>query len=312
MENFEKIAGQEAGILSLNKQPFTNLDGELLMLPDKRRNHGLERLYTALENQLREVAVSRERPIERYRISVRICKKAMVKLKNYMSGYTFEDLNEEIHFFKVIKPQFYSQYIFFINVFNFLLQRPAGGETIQRDYIHTHLAELKTFFDHNRAFYSYYRSGMTQLDEVYYTRGGFGVHAELEDFEEDEQYSTSHDYKLSKIIANEKFQEYLNIELAKLQVGPEQLLQPFKPAQWTASQTDAVELIYALKATGAVNNGNIDIAELVGIFEYAFSIELKEYYHKYTDITRRKKEMAVFLVKLKEGLLRWINDKMGL
>jgi len=97
-----------------------------------------------------------------------------------------------------------------------------------------------------------------------------------------------------------------------LTADPETLILPFKPAQWTASQTDAVELIYALKASGSVNNGNIDISELVIIFEYAFSINLKEYYHKYTDITRRKKDIPIFLNKLKDGLLRWINDKMGL
>jgi hypothetical protein len=263
-----------------------------------------ERFYNALENQLAETKTPAD--------AIKVCKKAMTKLKNYVSSYAFESVAEEVNFFKEVKPQFYSKYIYFINVHNFQLQKPSGGERIQQDYIQMHLAELKTFFDHNRAFYSYYRSGMTQLDEIYYTRGGFDVHAELEDFEEDEQYSTSHDYKLSKLIANEKYQDYLNLELAKLQTDPELLLQPFKPAQWTASQTDAVELIYALKASGSVNNGNIDIAELVAIFEYAFSINLKEYYHKFTDITRRKKDMSVFLNKLKDGLLRWINDKMGL
>ena len=47
---------------------------------------------------------------------------------------------------------------------------------------------------------------MTALDTLYFTRGGFDVHIEIEDFEQYEQYSTSHDYKLSKIMANEKFQ----------------------------------------------------------------------------------------------------------
>ena len=79
--------------------------------------------------------------------------------------------------FKEIKPKFYSKYIYFINVHNYLLQKPTGGENIQQDYIHMRLAELKTFFDHNRAFCSYYRSRMTQMDEIYYTRSGFDVHA---------------------------------------------------------------------------------------------------------------------------------------
>jgi len=270
-----------------------------------------DRFLAALENQLAAISLNGEPLTQQYKASVRVCKKAMTKLKNYVSSYAFATAEEEIHFFKVVKPRFYSKYIYFINLFNFSMQKPIGSDDIQQAYIRMHLAELKTFFDHNRAFYAYYRSGMTQLDALYFTRGGFDVSAELEDFEEDEQYSTSHDYKLSKIIANEQFQEYLNLELLKLNTGSADLLQalPFTRVNWTASQTDAVELIYALKANGAVNSGNIDIAELVTLWEYVFQVELKEVYHKFTDITRRKKTVPVFLNKLADALLRCINDK---
>jgi hypothetical protein len=275
-----------------------------------------ERLYNALENELSEAKINSEKQIDQYRKSILISKKAMNKLKNFTSEYAFVE-NEEVIFFKEIKPRFYSKYIYFISVYNFLLQRPSGGENIQQDYIRMHLAELKTFFDHNRAFYSYYRSGMTQMDTIYYTRGGFDVYAELEDFEEDEQYSTSHDYKLSKIIANEKFQDYLNLELAR--IGNEDLVVlngqkifPFAHPQWTASQTDAVELIYSLKASCSVNNGNIEISELVAIFEFVFQIELNETYHKFLDIIRRKKEMFVFLNRLKNSFQNFVNDKLGI
>jgi hypothetical protein len=43
---------------------------------------------------------------------------------------------------------------------------------------------------------------------------------------------------------------------------------------WTAAKIDAVELIYALKVSGAINNGNIDIAELVTLFEIIFQLDL--------------------------------------
>lgn len=271
-----------------------------------------ERFYDALENQLAEITLTGEPLAEQYRASIKVCKKAMTKIKNYVSSYAFESIAEEVHFFKEVKPQFYSKYIYYINVYNFLTQKPTGSETIQYDYIQMHLAELKTFFDHNRSFYSYYRSGMTQMDESYYTRGGFDVHAELEDFEEDEQYSTSHDYKLSKLIANEKFQDYLSMEKLRLNADPTAVILPFKLANWTAAKIDAVELIYALKASGAVNNGNIDIAELVSIWEFVFQIELKDSYHVFKDITRRKKAVPVFMTKLADSLIRWVNDKLGL
>ena len=151
------------------------------------------------------------------------------------------------------------------------------------------------------------------MDAVYFTRGGFDVQMELEDFEEDELYSTSHDYKLSKIIANEHYQEYLNMELARLSAegGAEsENMLPFKRLHWTAGKTDAVELIYALKSSKSVNDGYVEISELVAVFEYVFQVELKSSYHKFTDITRRKKDVTVFLDKLKDALLRHIDEKI--
>jgi hypothetical protein len=263
-----------------------------------------DRFYEAMEHQLAGAKDHADR--------IRICKKAMNKLKSYMTTYGFESTEEEIHFFKNVKPRFYARYIYFVGLFNYNIQRPLGTEEIQRDYIRHQLDGIKRFFDQNRAFYQYYRAGMTQMDPTYFARGGFRVQAEIEDFEEDKQFSTSHDYKLSKLMANERYQEYLLAELARLNAEPAALIQPFKHPNWTAGQTDAIELIYALKASGSVNNGNIDIAELVTIFEYVFQMELKEYYHKFTDITRRKKDMAIFLNKLKDGLIRWVNDKMAL
>ncbi|MCD8739072.1 RteC domain-containing protein [Mucilaginibacter roseus] len=276
-----------------------------------------ERLLAAMEHQLAAVTLNGQTPTDQYRSSILICKKAMTKLKSYISSYSFESPAEEIHFFKEVKPLFYSKYIYFINVYNFLMQLPLGGEESLRSYISFQLTDLQRFFDSNKAFYQYYRSGSTKMDEVYFTRGGFDVQMELEDFEEDEQYSTSHDYKLSKIMANEKFQDYLKLEYAR--IGNEdayplngQEIFPFVHPNWTASQTDAIELIYSLKSSAAVNHGNIDINELVAIFEFIFQMEIHETYHKLLDITRRKKEMFIFLNRLRNSLENFINDKLSL
>jgi RteC protein len=273
-----------------------------------------ERFYTALDNQLNEVSINDQSFAEKYRTSIVLCRKAMAKLKNNVSGYSFENSEEEIHFFKTVKPQFYSKYIYFISVYNFIIQQPLGGDEILKEYINFQLIDLKRFFDHNQAFYQYYRSGSTQMDEVYYIRGGFDVQAELEDFEEDELYSTSHDYKLSKIIANEKFQDFLNLELSKINhhsdlINEEQIELPLT---WTSSKTDLVELIYALVALGVFNNGNSEIKSAVNFFQTVFHVDLGAYYHKYTDITRRKKERTSFLDKLKLAMLRRMDDKFGM
>ena len=277
-------------------------------------NNFVTRLDRALERELHLLNLSTG-SLSRQGEAVGICRKAMHKLKNFTLNHGFQNTCEEIWYFRQAKPLIYGKYIYHVHVYNYLVKRPPGSGEDRSAYIRNYLTDIRHFFEQNAMFYQYIRAGLTHLDEAYFTRlGSAGIAPEIEDFEANEHYATSHDYKLAKIMANEKLQRFLETEQAKLSAATtlSDDLIPFHRPAWTAGKTDAVELIYALKASGAVNNGNIDISELVSMWEYVFQVELKEYYHKYTDITRRKKDTPVFLNKLKDGLLRWINDKFSL
>lgn len=276
-----------------------------------------ERFAGALERQLSEIIKSNHALPQQYKAAVLTCKKAMRKVSRWLSATALASRETEMYYFKEVRPLFYSQYIYYVHLYNFSVHRPVGGAEIQEAYIRLHLTQIKQFFDHNRAFYAYYRTGGSQLDEAYFTRTGSELLTEPEDFEQDEQNGNGYCYKLSKIIAHERFERYLNVELAKLGIvtggAPDwPSLLPFKLPNWTAAKVDAVELIYALKAAGAVNSGNIEISELIRLFEFVFQVDLRESYHRFGDITMRKKETAVFLNKLKDGLLRCVDDKFKL
>jgi hypothetical protein len=71
----------------------------------------------------------------------------------------------------------------------------------------------------NFEFYHYYRSGSTHLDKFYFLRGGKHDIQLIPDsfyFERDTKFSTSHDFKVSKILANEMLTVYLNNKLLRL------------------------------------------------------------------------------------------------
>lgn len=74
-------------------------------------------------------------------------------------------------------------------------------------------------------------------------------------------------------MAHEQLIRYLENEIQKLQN------QEFKPElseinyTWTDSNIALVELIYALHSASFINNGKIDIKELVELFEKLFNIE---------------------------------------
>lgn len=265
------------------------------------------RLSYALETELYAVSLRPASECERLKDAIALCKKALGILKRFLTGYFFESLEEEIYFFKTVKPLFYSKYIYYINIYNFHIKKPVGSEQVLTEFITAHLADLKHFFDHNQSFYQYFRSDSSHLDTCYFTRGNFDVYAEIEDFQGDEIFSTSHDYKISKVIANEQFQEYLMMKCRE--INQDCTIKTDIPIVWTGSQSDLVELLYALVESESFNNGDVQIKTLVLYFQNVFQVDLKYYYHKYTDISNRKKKRTVFLDRLRNDLIKKMDSK---
>ncbi|MGV3685056.1 MAG: RteC domain-containing protein [Daejeonella sp.] len=266
-----------------------------------------DRLAFALETELYVITQKNLTECEKIKLAIALCKKALGILRKYLLNYFFGSLEEEIAFFKKIKPIFYSKYIYYISIYNYHIKLPTGSDEIVKAYISLQLEDLKHFFDRNQSFYQYYRSESNHLDSFYFTRGNLDVYSELDDFQGDELFSTSHDYKISKLIANEQFQQFL---IMKCKSFDGDFIQGQEsPVIWTGNQTDLVELLYALVESGCLNNGNIQIKSAILFFQSIFKVDLKYYYHKYTDITNRKKQRTVFLDKLKVGLEKKIDGK---
>ena len=73
--------------------------------------------------------------------------------------------------------------------------------------------------DNELEFYKYFRSGNNYLDYKYFLRGKFDVKLALSSyyFETDTNFSTSHDYKVAKILANDLIQLYLENKLIMIE-----------------------------------------------------------------------------------------------
>lgn len=100
-------------------------------------------------------------------------------------------------------------------------------------------------------------------------------------------------------------------EIEKLQ---NQELKPELPKTnytWTDSKIALVELIYALHSSRSINNGKVEIKELVELFEKLFNIDLEEYSRTFIDIRMRKTGRTKYLDNLKQSLLKRMEDADG-
>jgi hypothetical protein len=78
--------------------------------------------------------------------------------------------------------------------------------------------------------------------------------------------------------------------------------------KWTGFKIELVELAYALHSISCINNGNIDVKEIIEAFSKLFNIELDDFYRTYQDIRARKTERLKFLDKLKQSLQNRLDE----
>ncbi|CAG5083050.1 RteC domain-containing protein [Parvicella tangerina] len=219
---------------------------------------------------------------------------------------------EEINFFKNIKPLFVSRLIYHINVYNIETNRPNGSIKIKRKYLQLELNKLKNYFDENLEFYRYYRTGSNYLDHKYFVRGKQDIRLSLDAhvYELDPEFCTSHDFKISTILANDLLQVHLENELMKLDFNSairDTELVPKNMMRWTGSKVSLIELMYALHQSGSFNNGQTDIKSIAAYFEKIFDIELGNYYRTYLEL-RIRHNPTKFLNTLQDSLLRKMEE----
>ena len=206
------------------------------------------------------------------------------KLKEFVSNYSFESQSAEITFFKETKPQLFSILIYHRKIYNLEMRMPTGSHVDKKNYLEGMLARIKYFFDTNADFYQYYRSGSTHLDRYYFLRGKPDIQLILDCFyfERDSKFSTSFDFKVAKMIANERLTVYINNKLLNISNLERNIPDGFTLAKtrltWTAKKAELVELIYAWDSAGCFNNGNTNIKELAEYIETVFNINLGDFY----------------------------------
>jgi hypothetical protein len=228
------------------------------------------------------------------------------KLKAFILTYTFTSADEEIYFFKEIKPKLFSRLLYYKKLHRFELMRPKGSIEAQLRHIEKELNRLTEFFEENLDFYMYYRSGETHLDR-FFLRGNCFLQSQsdLFQFECDMSFSSCFDRKVAKLLANEQVQDFLNEEMQRIQEPSGLGKEPFNfkcKETWARTQADLVELTYAICETGCFGQGVGRVKRLTAYFENVFNFKIGDPYHTYSELKRRSNRCQ-FLDELKVGLL---------
>lgn len=270
-------------------------------------------LLYQLNEQLNFIDLEIDNQFKKCEKAIEIILKSIDNLKKTIVRNNFKTQTEEILFFKEIKPQFTSKLIYFNMVYKIEMKRPNGGNRVLKKYYNNELLKLKAFFDNELDFYQYYRSGNSFLDYKYFIRGKFDIKLALDSyyFETDTTFSTSHDFKVAKILANDLIQLYLENQLLMIDNKDNSEKSQRKPnlkMTWTGSKVALVELMYALHTEGVFNNGAADLKDIAEYFEHIFEIDLGQYRRAFLEIRARKSDKTKFIITLNEALLKRMEN----
>ena len=275
-------------------------------------NPKINQLLSNLNEQLNFIDLEITDPIKHAEKAIEMIVKSLGNLKVIIIKTNFRTQTEEILFFKEVKPQFFSKLIFHTKVLKIETKRPKGTDRSQKKYLLNELDKLNHYFDNNLEFYQYYRTGAIFLDEKYFLRGKYDIRLSLDTFffTSDQEFNTSHDFKVSKILANDLLEIYLKEQLTILDrketMTTKTQALPKVKLTWTDSKSALIETIYALYYQGSFNNGNADIKDIANYFEAVFNIDLGDVYRSWYSIRGRKTEEATYL----DGLTRILKKKI--
>lgn len=265
-------------------------------------------IINELDDRISELTYEQNNSLVSYENAIVLVLQKIEEVKKHIQEKGFKDAEEEMLFFKQLKPQLVSKLIFFNSIYKIETKRPRGGDKIIRKYLNIELSKIKRYFDANLEFYKYYRTNSTHLDNKYFVRGKHDIKLSLDTyyFEADHNFTTSHDYKVAKIIANDLIQVYLEDQLNN---NSQKRIWENPPLNWTGSKTSLIELIYSLHSQGSIDNGNADIKIIAKTFENMFNIDLGDFYHSYLELKARKMNRTKFLDSLRDALIKRMDEQ---
>ena len=268
-----------------------------------------QKLYQNLNTQLEVIRQEEDSLLRLAERSQQAAWGFMEQLRDHYLPLDFPNREEEIYFFKRVKPLFFSQLIYFARLFHIERRRPTGYYQWQEQFLQTEWGRLKIFFEVNQDFCRYYRKGDSFMDDQYFLRNSLGGSTAkgARYFDADPRFSVSHDYKTAQLLAYEKLGQFLQEQLHALDPqkwNPFPFSESENALRWTGSKTDLIELLYALQSAGAFNQGHADLKQVGLYFEKIFHVDLGNYYRTFQEIRLRKKSRTAFLDQLSKTLVQ--------
>ncbi|MGG7035740.1 MAG: RteC domain-containing protein [Flavobacterium sp.] len=266
--------------------------------------------FCDFEDEFDQLKSSIANPIIQAQQLVRFLEKKLRHLNKWLRRYKFETLEQEIYFFKFLKPSIVSKIIYYSCIIKTESNLPINKKERVK-YYQKKIKRIHNFTVENNQFYAYYRSNSSHYDNEYFIRKELSnIHqSDLSLLNSDPKTSTSHDYLMAQMIACDLQTEWLeSLIKGNKKRPPVDNASVFK---WYASQYDLVEISQAIFHSGVVKGRNIsqhDFTVRLGKF-LGMEITAKQAADAFKNIRARKTDQTKFVDFLNQTLFSVITGE---
>ena len=268
--------------------------------------------WLKMEETLQQISIAAGNTLQHAEQSYFAVQAALQRVKEYIVDYKFKDLEEEVHFFKEVKPVFLRELMYHMKLFYVEADKPVGNAETLIAYYKQIMDHINVFFERNHSLYIYYRVGKNNLDDQYFVRTAPKLQMLPEySLDNDPKFSNVYSYKLGKMQAYERLNDYLQQCVYHLEnPGVMAFSNEKKKSRnlWTDTKAALIELAYAIHSRGSVNHGKGDVKQIIKDLETLFNIEVGNFYRTFQSMRIRKKSRTPFLDTLKDSLEKRMDD----
>ncbi len=258
-------------------------------------------MFSTYNSEIKELYSFRTKNDERADLIIEKSDALLGQLRTTFENQGFTCNQEEIEFFKEIKPKIIAQRIANSMLLDLYLKQHVGKDEHESNKVEK-LEKLKSYFSEYQEFYKYMKSGNCGRDNLYFT-----LEATKNDMitkilpDIDRNFSTGYDMLLANMYA-------YDILIEKAESLDENEYKPIPQLTWTLHKYDLVELILALHSYKAFNNGKTDLKEVASAIGQIFNMNLNDINRASFSIKNRKKETTKFLYDLAGNLNQIISE----
>lgn len=260
-------------------------------------------VFKQLKAELNELGNEDLTVFHNYDRSLELIKDALKDFKAIVMNNSFNSVEDEIVFFKEIKPFVLSRFLFLTFVIqhdNLYFISPKSAEF----HVKKMLKEKKSFLAEYKTYIIQLKSCSLKKEGEYFVRNQFSppICSVYSEVLLNIQFCTFHSEILSIFKSYKLIQNFLDLKKensTSTNIGI--------PLKWTQNKTALIELIYALHYSNAINSGNGSIKDLKNVFETVFNVKLGNVYRAYHDFKRREIRTP-FIASLRKAMENKLDE----